>query len=127
MLILVGVAPGDGPGDVQWLAEKCVNLRIFADTEGRMNRSLLETGGGALVVSQFTLYGDSRKGRRPSFVRAAPPEVAKPLYRALAARLRALGVRPVETGTFGAHMRVDLVNYGPVTLIVDTLAGGGGR
>ena len=102
------------------MAEKCANLRIFTDAEGKMNRSLLDTGGEALVVSQFTLYGDARKGRRPSFVGAAPPELADPLYRRMAALLREAGVPRVETGTFGAHMQVSLLNDGPVTLLLDS-------
>ena len=120
LLVLVGVAPGDGEREAAWIAEKCANLRIFPDDEGKMNRSLLECGGGALVISQFTLYGDARKGRRPSFVGAAPPEIADPLYRKVADGLRAAGVDPVATGTFGAHMEIDLVNTGPVTLILET-------
>jgi D-tyrosyl-tRNA(Tyr) deacylase len=120
LLLLVGVAPGDGEAEAAWLAEKCAHLRIFPDDAGKMNRSLREIGGGALVVSQFTLYGDARKGRRPSFVGAAPPEIADPLYRKVADGLRAAGIDPVATGTFGAHMEVSLVNTGPVTLILET-------
>lgn len=120
MLVLLGVTQGDGPAQVAWLASKLARLRIFEDDEGRMNRSLLDVGGGALVVSQFTLYGDSRKGRRPSFVKAADPAVAEPLYERFCEALAAEGVRPVERGVFGAHMEVSLVNDGPVTLIVDT-------
>jgi D-tyrosyl-tRNA(Tyr) deacylase len=117
-LVLAGFTAGDGDEAIEWMADKLANLRVFADSEGKMNRSLLETGGAALVVSQFTLYGDARKGRRPSFVDAAPPEVAEPLYRRLAASLRARGV-PVETGEFGAMMAVELVNDGPVTLVLE--------
>jgi D-tyrosyl-tRNA(Tyr) deacylase len=102
------------------MAEKCANLRIFADEAGKMNRSLLEAGGEALVVSQFTLYGDARKGRRPSFVHAAPPEIADRLYLRMAALLREAGVARVETGTFQAHMLVSLENDGPVTILLDT-------
>lgn len=120
LLILVGVTEGDGENEARWMAGKCANLRIFEDAEGRMNQSLLETGGGALVVSQFTLYGDARKGRRPSFTGAARPEVADPLYRRVAELLAGTGVDPVRTGTFGAHMRVSLLNDGPVTLILET-------
>ncbi len=120
LLVLLAVAPEDGEAQVRWLADKVANLRVHADGQGRMNRSLLDVGGGALVVSQFTLYGDCRRGRRPSFVGAARPEHAEPLVTRFAARLRDLGVAPVETGVFGAHMAVSLVNDGPVTLVVDT-------
>jgi D-tyrosyl-tRNA(Tyr) deacylase len=117
-LVLAGFTAGDGDEAIEWMADKLAHLRIFADSEGKMNRSLLETGGAALVVSQFTLYGDARKGRRPSFVDAAPPEVAEPLYERLAAALRQRGIA-VATGTFGALMAVELVNDGPVTLVVE--------
>ena len=113
--LLVGFTAGDGDDQVQWMAEKVVGLRLFSDDEGKMNRPLAEVGGALLVVSQFTLYGDARKGRRPSFVDAARPEEAIPLYERFVAALRASGVR-VETGEFGAHMEVELVNDGPVTL-----------
>jgi len=119
LLALVGVAVGDGEADARELAAKLVNLRVFPDGEGRMNRSLLETGGALGVVSQFTLLADTRKGRRPSYVRAAAPEVAEPLIAALAEAARAAGVM-VVTGRFGATMRVALVNEGPVTLLLDT-------
>jgi D-aminoacyl-tRNA deacylase len=119
LLVLLGVAPADTDAEVQWLADKLIGLRIFADDEGKMNRSVAEVGGGVLVVSQFTLYGDCRKGRRPSFVGAAPPEVAEPLYEAFLNAVKALGV-PTAAGRFGAMMRVELVNDGPVTLILDT-------
>jgi D-tyrosyl-tRNA(Tyr) deacylase len=119
LLILLGVAQGDGPDHAGRLAAKIAGLRIFADEEGHFNRSLLESGGEALVVSQFTLLADMRKGRRPSFVAAAAPEVAEPLVAQFAAALRDLGVR-VQTGRFGAHMLVDLENDGPVTLVLDT-------
>jgi D-tyrosyl-tRNA(Tyr) deacylase len=102
------------------LAEKCAHLRIFSDDEGKMNRSLLDMAGDALVVSQFTLYGDIRKGRRPSFVGAAAPEVAEPLCRRVADVMKESGVRKVESGTFQAHMLVCLENDGPVTIVVDT-------
>jgi D-tyrosyl-tRNA(Tyr) deacylase len=120
LLILLGVAPDDTEREARWMAEKCAHLRIFPDDEGKMNRSLLEIGGEALVVSQFTLYGDARKGRRPSFIGAAPHEIADPLYLRVAALLRELGVKRVETGTFAAHMLVSLENDGPVTLVIDT-------
>ncbi|MEZ4321280.1 MAG: D-aminoacyl-tRNA deacylase [Myxococcota bacterium] len=119
VLVLLGVAPGDEPSHARWLADKIVGLRIFADDEGKMNRSLLDIEGGALVVSQFTLYGDCSKGRRPSFVRAAAPELADPLYQAFAGFLREAGVSRVQTGVFGADMDVALHNDGPVTLILE--------
>jgi len=119
LLVLIGIAPGDGPDQVAWMARKLATLRIFEDDDGRMNRSLLDTGGGALVVSQFTLYGDCRKGRRPSFVGAAHPDVAAPLYEALATALETQGVSRVARGQFGATMTVHLVNDGPVTLVID--------
>ncbi len=115
LLIFVGITDSDGPDEVRWLADKVANLRIFSDDEGKMNRSLLEVGGAALVVSQFTLYGDARKGRRPSFIDAARPDTAIPLYERFVALLRERGAR-VETGEFGAMMDVELVNDGPVTL-----------
>ncbi len=119
VLVLLGVTHSDTKDDVRWLAEKVVGLRIFNDAEGKMNLDLVAVDGGALVVSQFTLYGDCRKGRRPSFVEAAPPEVAIPLYEAFVNGLRALGI-PTATGRFGAMMQVELVNDGPVTLILDS-------
>jgi D-tyrosyl-tRNA(Tyr) deacylase len=119
LLVLLGVAPGDTEAEARWLADKVVGLRIFPDAEGKMNRDVAEAGGGVLVVSQFTLYGDCRKGRRPSFVGAAPPEVAEPLYEAFVLAVRANGL-PAATGRFGAMMQVELVNDGPVTLLVDT-------
>lgn len=122
LLVLVGVGPDDGEPEVVALAEKLVGLRIFPDDEGRMNRSVQEVGGGVLVVSQFTLYGDVRKGRRPSFIGAAPPEVAEPLVSDLVARVAVTGVE-VATGRFGAMMEVDLVNSGPVTLILEIVRG----
>lgn len=118
VLVLLGVMRGDGAAEAQRLAERVAAFRFFPDGEGRMNRSLGEAGGGALVVSQFTLAADGRKGRRPSFDRAAPPEVAEPLYRAFADALARLGV-PVATGVFGARMEVELVNDGPVTFALD--------
>jgi D-tyrosyl-tRNA(Tyr) deacylase len=119
LLVLLGVARGDTAGDAEFLATKIVQLRIFPDEEGKMNRSLLDTGGAMLAVSQFTLYGDTRKGRRPSFDAAAPPEQARELYDRFVAAVRAAGVR-CETGVFQAHMAVTLVNDGPVTLIVES-------
>ena len=120
LLVLLGVAQDDGPEDARRLATKTAELRIFADAEGRFNRSLLETDGAALVVSQFTLLADVRKGRRPSFVAAAAPEQASPLVDAFAGVLRELGVS-VATGRFGAHMLVALENDGPVTIVLDTV------
>jgi D-tyrosyl-tRNA(Tyr) deacylase len=118
LLLLVGFTDGDQEEALRWMAEKVVGLRIFADEEGKMNRSVEEVDGGLLVVSQFTLYGDARKGRRPSFIEAARPEVAIPLYERFVELLRATG-RPVGTGEFGAMMEVELVNDGPVTLILE--------
>jgi len=117
-LVLVGLAPTDVPDQVEWMADKIAGLRVFADDEGKMNRDLAAVGGGVLVVSQFTLYGVASKGRRPSFIGAAQPEVAIPLYEAFITALRARGLR-VETGEFGAMMDVELVNDGPVTLILE--------
>jgi D-tyrosyl-tRNA(Tyr) deacylase len=118
LLILVGFTHTDGEDALAWMAEKLAGLRIFPDDDGKMNRSLEEVGGEALVVSQFTLYGDARKGRRPSFVDAAPPEVAVPLYERFLRRLRERGVR-VAAGVFGASMQVELVNDGPVTVVLE--------
>ena len=119
LLVLLGVAPTDTATEVQWLADKIVGLRIFADADGKMNLGVADVAGGVLVVSQFTLYGDCRKGRRPSFVGAAPPGIAEPLYEAFLDAVRSLGV-PTAAGRFGATMQVELVNDGPVTLILDT-------
>ena len=120
LLVLLGVAPPDGPGEVAWMARKIAGLRIFPDDAGRFDRSLLDTGGGALVVSQFTLFGDCRKGRRPNFSGAARPEHAAPTYRAFCSALRAEGVPHVGEGVFAADMRVSLTNDGPVTLVLDS-------
>jgi len=119
LLVLVGIEKHDTQEIGMALAEKIANLRLFDDEQGRMNRSLLETGGGVLCVPQFTLYGDCRKGRRPSYDRAAAPEVARPLYEAFVESLRAQGVE-VQTGQFQAMMEVELVNDGPVTLLLDS-------
>jgi len=119
LLVLVGAGQRDGEPDVAWLTKKVCGLRIFRDEEGRMNRSLLDTGGELLAVSQFTLYGDCRKGRRPSFSTAMLPEPAEALYERFVAVLREAGVR-VATGRFGAMMDVELVNDGPVTLLLDS-------
>ena len=118
LLLLVGFRDGDGQAAIDWMADKVLGLRIFADDEEKMNRSLAETGGAVLLVSQFTLYGDASKGRRPSFIDAARPEIAIPLYEAFIAAVRGRGVR-VETGEFGAMMDVELVNDGPVTLMLE--------
>ena len=120
-LVLLGVAPADTAKQVEWLAEKVANLRAFNDADGKMNLSVQDVGGSVLVVSQFTLYGDCLKGRRPSFIGAAPPAVAEPLYEAFVTALKMLGV-PVATGRFAADMQVELVNDGPVTFVLDTPA-----
>ena len=119
LLVLLGVGRLDNSQAAAYLAEKIANLRIFSDEAGKMNHSLLDVGGAALVVSQFTLYGDTRGGRRPSYIEAAPPEVATRLYEEFVRELRARGV-PAETGVFQAHMRVELVNDGPVTILLDS-------
>jgi len=119
LLVLLGVTHDDGPEQVAWLAKKLIDLRIFADAEGKMNRSIVDVKGSFLVVSQFTLYGTCRKGRRPSYAKAARPEHAEPLYEAFCASIRAHDCQ-VQTGRFGAMMDVVLVNDGPVTLIVET-------
>ena len=118
LLVLVGFTPGDTAAAVDWMAEKLIGLRVFEDDANKMNRSVVDVGGAVLVVSQFTLYGDVSRGRRPSFVAAAAPDEAIPLYDAFVAALRARDV-PVETGEFGAMMDVALVNDGPVTLVID--------
>jgi D-tyrosyl-tRNA(Tyr) deacylase len=122
LLVLLGVRTGDTTEHVRWLADKVVNLRIFEDDQGKMNVAVADAGGGVVVVSQFTLYADCQKGRRPSFIDAARPEVAEPLYEAFANAVRLHGI-PVATGRFGADMQVELVNDGPVTLVIDTPAG----
>jgi D-aminoacyl-tRNA deacylase len=119
LLVFVGVANGDGPDEVQYIATKIHGLRIFPDADGRMNRSVVETGGSVLLVSQFTLTADCRKGRRPSFDAAAPPELARALYEDVARTVRGFGL-PVATGVFQADMQVELVNDGPVTMWLDS-------
>ena len=119
LLLLVGVAKGDGETQADWLAEKVAGLRIFNDQEGKMNRSVKDTGGEVLAVSQFTLLGDTRKGKRPSFLEAAPPEEAEPLFDYFCEKLRASGIRSVKTGSFGAMMDVTLTNDGPVTILLE--------
>ena len=125
LLILLGVGSQDRPDDVDYVAEKVANLRIFDDDEGKMNLSVLDVGGGALVVSQFTLYADTSRGRRPGFTHAAPPELAQSLYEAFTDALRDLGVS-VATGVFGARMHVEIHNDGPVTLVVESPLRDGG-
>ena len=119
LLVLLGFRPEDGENDLNWMVDKLVGLRIFEDEEGKMNRSVLDVGGEILVVSQFTLYGDCRSGKRPSFTSAAPPEQAKDLYERSVEALRSRGVQ-VETGVFQAQMDVELINDGPVTLLLDS-------
>ena len=119
LLALIGVAGDDGPADVAYVAGKIRDLRVFEDEQGKMNRSLTDVGGAVLAVSQFTLYGDARKGRRPSFDRAAPAESGRVLFDAVVAELRAAGLA-VQTGIYRAHMQVDLVNDGPVTILLDS-------
>jgi D-tyrosyl-tRNA(Tyr) deacylase len=121
LLVLLGVGREDGPTDVAALCDKVVHLRVFADASGQMNRSVVDAGGAILVVSQFTVYGDCRRGRRPSYSEAAPPETAERLYRACVDRLRASGLA-VQEGVFRADMKVELTNDGPVTLLLDTRA-----
>nr|HID13039.1 D-tyrosyl-tRNA(Tyr) deacylase [Anaerolineae bacterium] len=118
VVVLVGVTHGDTEEQAKWLARKVAGLRIFEDSEGKMNAGLLDVDGAALIISQFTLYADARKGRRPGFTDAAPPEVAEPLVRCFAQALRDHGV-PVETGVFGAHMLVEIHNDGPVTILLE--------
>lgn len=119
LMVLCGVEDGDAQEDVAYCVDKTVNLRIFEDEAGKMNRSILEAGGEVLAVSQFTLHGDVRRGRRPSFIKAARPELAVPLYEAYCEGIRAAGIR-VETGIFQTDMKVSLVNDGPVTLLIDS-------
>jgi D-tyrosyl-tRNA(Tyr) deacylase len=119
-VILLGATHDDGPVEMKKLAEKTVHLRVFEDEQGKMNLSALEVGAEMLVVSQFTLFADAKKGRRPSFTRAAAPEIAEPLLAQFVATLQQLGVSKVETGQFGAHMLVEIENDGPVTIILDT-------
>jgi D-tyrosyl-tRNA(Tyr) deacylase len=119
LAILLGVGRGDAAAEADRMAARLARLRVFPDAAGRFDESLLDTGGAALVVSQFTLYGDSSRGNRPSFVEAAAPELAQPLYERVCERLLAEGVRSVERGRFGARMQVELVNDGPVTIVVE--------
>jgi D-tyrosyl-tRNA(Tyr) deacylase len=119
ILVYLGITSDDDEAAIRYVAEKAAHLRIFEDDAGKMNRSVLDTGGGACVVSQFTLYGDTRKGRRPSYNRAAPPELAVPLYETFCQHLRGLGLL-VESGVFGAMMQVSYTNPGPVTILIDS-------
>lgn len=119
LLVLLGVGREDGEADAHWMADKVAQLRVFEDEEGKMNRSVADVGGGVVVVSQFTLFGDARKGNRPGFTDAAPPEAANALYERTCALLRQRGL-PVGTGVFRAHMDVELVNDGPITILLDS-------
>lgn len=119
LVVFLGIHSRDGDKEIRWMAEKIINLRIFEDDEGRMNRSLADNGGEILIVSQFTLYGDCRKGRRPGYSTAAPPEMAEPLYQAFVMEIARQGIR-TATGVFQASMQVELVNDGPVTLLIDS-------
>jgi D-tyrosyl-tRNA(Tyr) deacylase len=119
LLLLVGVARGDGEPEADWLAQKVAGLRVMGDAKGKMNLSVRDVGGEILAVSQFTLLADTRKGKRPSFVYAAPPEEAEPLFDHFCERLREAGVASVKTGSFGAMMEVELVNDGPVTIVLE--------
>lgn len=120
LLVLLGAGAGDGPADLAYIVDKTVNLRIFPDEAGKMNRSVLDVGGGVLVVSQFTLYGDARQGRRPAFTGALEPTAARALYEQSLVAIRAAGVTRVEAGEFAADMKVELVNDGPVTILLDS-------
>ena len=120
LLVLLGIEEADTLEDMNWLSSKLVNLRIFNDEQGVMNRSLLEVGGGLLLVSQFTLFAATKKGNRPSYIRAAPPAMAVPIYEKMIELLSAELGKPIQTGVFGADMKVDLLNDGPVTMIMDT-------
>lgn len=120
MLILLGVEEGDTEEDVHWLANKMVNLRIFSDEQGLMNRSLLDVEGGILLISQFTLFAQTKKGNRPSYIRAAKPDVARPVYHRMEELLSSLIGKPVQMGIFGADMKISLVNDGPVTILMNT-------
>lgn len=120
LLVLLGIATTDGPEDIAWLAKKIVNLRIFDDRNGTMNQSVMEVGGAITVVSQFTLQALTQKGNRPSYIKAAKPEVALPLYKAFVGHVAQLLGKPVGTGVFGADMQLALLNDGPVTLVIDT-------
>ncbi|RPH43443.1 MAG: D-tyrosyl-tRNA(Tyr) deacylase [Desulfobulbaceae bacterium] len=119
LVVFLGIHPNDGPGEIQWMADKIIHLRIFNDEEGKMNRSLLDLGKEMLIISQFTLYGDCRKGRRPGYSDAAPPNLAEPIYQRFVGEVQRRGIS-VATGRFQASMEVELVNDGPVTLLIDS-------
>ncbi len=119
LLVLVGIEEEDNKDDISWLAQKLVNLRVFSDTEGKMNRSILDIAGEILLVSQFTLHASTKKGNRPSYIKAAKPDIAIPIYEQFIDEVKAFQI-PVQTGVFGAEMQVELLNDGPVTLIIDT-------
>ena len=120
LMVLVGIEEADNTEDINWLSKKIVNLRIFEDHEGVMNRSLLDAGGEILLISQFTLHASTKKGNRPSYIKAAKPDTAIPLYHQLIGQLSAELGKPIQTGEFGADMKVSLINDGPVTIIIDT-------
>jgi D-tyrosyl-tRNA(Tyr) deacylase len=120
LLVLLGIEDADGLDDIEWLSGKVVNLRIFNDDAGVMNRSVIETGGDILLVSQFTLHASTKKGNRPSYIKASKPDVAIPLYEAMRRQLTSDLAKPIHTGIFGADMKVELINDGPVTIIIDT-------
>ncbi len=119
LVVFLGIHPNDGPGEIQWMADKIIHLRIFDDVDGKMNHSLLDLGKEMLIISQFTLYGDCRKGRRPGYSDAAPPNLAEPIYQRFVGEVQRRGIR-VATGRFQASMEVELVNDGPVTLLIDS-------
>lgn len=119
LLLLVGIKQGDGESELDWMVHKLANLRVFSDDEGKMNLSVQDTGGGVLAISQFTLYGDAKKGNRPSYIESARPETAEPLYEKFCEQLGAAIGKEVQRGVFGAHMDVELVNDGPVTLMLE--------
>lgn len=120
LMVLLGIEDADGPEDIQWLSNKLVNLRIFNDAEGVMNRSLLESGGDLLLVSQFTLFASTKKGNRPSYIRASKPEIAIPVYEKMISQLELDLGKKIHTGVFGADMEVNILNDGPVTILIDT-------
>jgi D-tyrosyl-tRNA(Tyr) deacylase len=120
LLVLLGIEDSDGPEDIQWLSNKIINLRIFDDDAGVMNRSLMETGGELMLVSQFTLFASTKKGNRPSYSRASKPDTAIPIYEAMILQIQKDLSRPIQTGVFAADMKVELLNDGPVTILVDT-------
>ena len=120
MLILIGIEESDGDEDIEWLVKKCVNLRIFDDEQGIMNKSILDSGGDVLAVSQFTLMASTKKGNRPSYIKAAKPEISVPLYETFCQRMEQALNKPIMTGVFGADMQVELINDGPVTILIDS-------